>query len=89
ALANLICTLSPQRILLGGSVPKAGGPNLDNENAFFHDIRQQTCQRLNGYIQSPSLGSGAIRDYIMAAKLNSDAGIWGAIALAQCQASNL
>ncbi|HEY2762028.1 MAG TPA: ROK family protein, partial [Pirellulales bacterium] len=81
ALANLICTLSPQRILLGGSVPKAGGPNLDNENAFFHDIRQQTCQQLNGYIQSPSLGSDAIRDYIMAAKLNSDAGIWGAIAL--------
>ena len=84
ALSNLICTLSPQRILLGGSVPKAGGEVLDNDNSFFRQVRLQVQAQLNGYINSPRLQFDAIRDYILAPKLKSDAGVWGAIAMAQC-----
>lgn len=80
ALANLICTLSPKRIILGGSVRKAGQLG---EAAFFQRVRAETRAALNGYVSSPWILTDAIHDYIVPPKLGDDAGICGAIALAQ------
>jgi fructokinase len=79
ALANIVCVLSPQRIILGGSVRKAGG--LGSER-FFQMIRAKVQQALNGYIVSPALAEG-IDGYIVPPLLGDDAGVCGAIALAQ------
>jgi fructokinase len=79
ALANIVCVLSPQRIILGGSVRKAGG--LGSER-FFQMIRVKVQQALNGYIVSPALAEGIDR-YIVPPLLGDDAGVCGAIALAQ------
>jgi fructokinase len=79
ALANLVCVLSPQRIILGGSVRKAGG--LGSER-FFEMIRAKLQQALNGYIVSPALAEDIDR-YVVPPLLGDDAGVCGAIALAQ------
>jgi fructokinase len=79
ALANIVCVLSPQRIILGGSVRKAGGLGSAR---FFQMIRAKVQQALNGYIVSPALAEG-IDSYIVPPLLGDDAGVCGAIALAQ------
>jgi fructokinase len=79
ALANIVCVLSPQRIILGGSVRKAGG--LGSER-FFQMIRAKVQAALNGYIVSPALAEG-IDQYIVPPFLGDDAGVCGAVALAQ------
>lgn len=79
ALANLVCILSPQRIILGGSVRKAG--RLGSKR-FFQMIRGKMQQALNGYIVSSALAEG-IDEYIVPPLLGDDAGVCGAIALAQ------
>jgi fructokinase len=73
ALMNLICTLSPQRIILGGGVMKA--PNL------FPLIRAGVQELLNGYVQAPQI-LDRIEDYIVPPALGGRAGVLGAIALA-------
>ena len=45
--ANLIVTLSPQRILLGGGVMQ--------RSALFPMVRERTLKLLNGYVQSPAV----------------------------------
>jgi fructokinase len=79
ALANLVCVLSPQRVILGGSVCKAGrlGPE-----PFFQMIREKVPAALNKYIVSPAL-SDDIDSFIVPPDLGEDAGVCGAIALAQ------
>ena len=72
-LRNLICTLSPQRIILGGGVMQQ--PHL------FPLIRQKVQQSLNGYVQSPWLHE-QIDEYIVPPGLGARAGVLGAIALA-------
>jgi fructokinase len=79
ALTDIVCVLSPQRIILGGSVRKAGG--LGSER-FFAMVRAKVQQALNGYIVSPALAEGIDR-YIVPPLLGDDAGVCGAIALAQ------
>lgn len=74
ALVNTICTLSPQRIILGGGV-------MDNA-VLFPLIRHGIQFLLGGYIQSPHMREG-IDSYIVPPALGSRAGILGAIALAQ------
>lgn len=74
ALASYICTLSPQRIILGGGVMQ--------QAHLFPLIRQEVSQLLNGYIQSPAILSEIDR-YIVPPGLGSWAGVLGAIALAQ------
>jgi fructokinase len=74
ALVNLICTLSPQRIILGGGVMK--GPNL------FPLIRAEVQDLLNGYVQAPEIVVHIDR-YIVPPALGDRAGVLGAIALAQ------
>jgi fructokinase len=73
-LVNLICTLSPQRIILGGGVMKQTG--------LFQMVRQNVQQLLNGYLQVPAILE-QIDQYIVPAALGNRAGVLGAIALAQ------
>jgi fructokinase len=79
ALANLIYCLSPRRILIGGSVRKAG---QYGEARFFAALRRHVQAALNHYLDSPALGVG-IEEYLVAPTLGDDAGVCGAIALAQ------
>jgi fructokinase len=73
-LANLVCTLSPQRIILGGGVMQQ--PQL------FPRIRSRLQSLLNGYVQAPQILKDIDR-YIVPPGLGSRAGVLGAIALAE------
>ncbi len=79
AIANIICILSPQRVIVGGGVRKAGQLG---EEWFFKSIRKKVQVALKGYIVSPFL-SCRIGDYIVPPLLGDQAGICGAIALGQ------
>lgn len=79
AIANIVCVLSPQRIIIGGSVRKAG--RLGQER-FFQMIREGVQVNLNGYIVSPTLQE-EIDSFIVEPLLGDDAGVCGAMALAQ------
>jgi fructokinase len=81
AIANIVCTLSPRRVIVGGSVSKGGQLG---EGAFFRAVRRQVQTVLNGYVVSPTLLVDAIDDYIVPPQLGDDAGVCGAIALGQC-----
>jgi fructokinase len=74
ALANLICTILPQRIILGGGVMQ--------QAPLFPLVRQRVQHLLNGYLPYPSLGPG-MDHYIVPPALGNQAGVLGAIALAQ------
>jgi len=74
ALQSFICTLSPQRIILGGGVIEQ--PHL------MPLIREKTRTNLNGYVQSPAILEN-IDTYIVPPGLGNRAGVLGAIALAQ------
>lgn len=80
AIANIVCTLSPRRVILGGSVRKAGRLG---EAAFFKAIRRHVQATLNGYIVATELQDEGINDYIVPPLLGDDAGVCGAIALGQ------
>lgn len=72
ALRSFICTLSPQRIILGGGVMQQ--PQL------FPLVRQKTLAALNGYIQSAAILNN-IDSYIVPPELGDKAGVLGAFAL--------
>jgi fructokinase len=74
AVVNLVCTLSPQRIILGGGILQQPG--------LIDVIRQKTLEQLNGYIQAPEILEH-IREYIVLPGLGGRAGMLGALALAQ------
>ncbi len=76
ALSIYICTLSPQRILLGGGVMA--------QTHLFPRVRAETQRRLNGYIQAPAL-SEHMDAYLVPPGLGLRAGVLGALALAQAQ----
>jgi len=77
AISNIVCVLSPRKIIVGGSVRKGG---LLGETQFFEWVRRDVRATLRGYIVSPALEAN-IDDYIVAPLLGDDAGICGAIAL--------
>lgn len=79
ALANITYLLSPRRIILGGSVRKAGQLG---EARFFERLRHHLRGILNHYIDSPSFTESGISTYIVPPQLGDDAGVCGAIALA-------
>lgn len=83
ALVNLTCVLSPRKIILGGSVRKAGRLG---EAAFFGRLRAAFHEILAGYISSPFLNEHGLRHYLVPPALGDDAGVCGAIALAQAAA---
>ncbi len=74
ALVNVICTLSPERIILGGGVMSA--------RQLFPLIRREVQKLLNEYVQSPAILSD-IDSYIVQPGLGDRAGVLGAFALAQ------
>lgn len=71
---NMICTLSPRRIILGGGV-------MDQEQ-LFPLVRKNVLELLNGYVQSPAI-IDRIDDFIVPPALGNKAGVLGSIALAQ------
>jgi fructokinase len=73
-LVNLICTLSPQRILLGGGVMQ--------QTTLLPMVRRNVQQLLNGYISVPAILE-QIDQYIVPGRLGNRAGVLGAIALAK------
>ncbi|MDQ3248105.1 MAG: ROK family protein, partial [Chloroflexota bacterium] len=73
-LVNIICTLSPQRIILGGGVME--------QAHLFALVHNQVYTMLNGYIQSAQILENMDR-YIVPPGLGNRAGVLGAIALAQ------
>ena len=73
ALNNFICTLSPQRIILGGGV-------MDQDH-LLQSIRKNTLNLLNGYVNVPEILED-IDNYIVRPQLRGKAGVLGAIALA-------
>ncbi len=84
ALANLVFVLSPERIIVGGSVRKAG--RLGQEE-FFRLLRKGTREALAGYVSSKALDDEGIAHYVVPPGLGDDAGVCGAIALAQLAAA--
>jgi fructokinase len=74
AIHNYICTLSPNRIILGGGVMHQGH--------LFPLIREEVRRLLNGYIQLPMILE-RIHEYIVPPALGDRAGVLGAIALAR------
>jgi len=73
-LVSYICTLSPQRIIMGGGVM---------ENRFlFGMIGRQVQELLNGYLATPQILHNIDR-YIVPPELGRRAGVLGAIALAE------
>lgn len=80
ALLTLTYVLSPRRIIVGGSVRKAGKLG---EDAFFAMIRRHFHELNNGYISSPALSREGLERYIVPPELGDQAGICGAVALGQ------
>ncbi len=74
ALVNFICTLSPERIILGGGV--MSHPRL------LPMVRDNVQQLLNEYVQSPAVLAD-IERYIVAPGLGDRSGVLGAFALAE------
>ena len=72
-LVNLILTLSPQRIILGGGVMA--------QSQLFPMIRTEVSDRLRSYLSMPEI-THDIDSYILPPKLGSKAGLAGAFALA-------
>ena len=73
-LVTIICTLSPQRIIMGGGVM--------DQLQLFPMIHNNVYTMLNGYIQSEQIVENMDR-YIVPPGLGNRAGVLGAIALAQ------
>lgn len=79
AIMNIICVLSPKRVIIGGSVRRAGQLGSDQ---FFQLIREKVQAALHGYVVSSALQE-EIGNFIVPPLLGDDAGVCGAIALAQ------
>jgi fructokinase len=73
-LVNILCVLSPQRIILGGGVM--------HQSQLFPMIGHKVQVLLNDYLNSPILIE-QIDEYIVPPGLGDQAGLLGAIALAQ------
>jgi fructokinase len=74
ALVNFVCTLSPERIIMGGGVMSKGH--------LLPLVRQHVLDLLKNYVRAPQLLE-SIDDYIVAPALGNRAGAMGALALAQ------
>jgi fructokinase len=74
AAANLVCTISPEIIVLGGGVM--------SQQHLYPTIRDKTRKLLNGYIHSEAISSN-LDEYIRAPMLGGKAGLIGALLLAK------
>jgi fructokinase len=73
-VTNLVLAFSPQRVILGGGVME--------QAQLFPLIRSKVEDLLGGYINAPEIQEN-IAEYIVSPGLGSQAGVLGAIALAQ------
>ena len=73
-VANLVLTLSPQRVILGGGVMQ--------QAHLFPRVRAEVLRLLNRYVPLPALGE-EIDAYLVPPALGDRAGVLGALALAQ------
>lgn len=73
-LATWVCTVSPERFLLGGGVMQ--------QASLFPMIRQELLRLLNGYIDAKPL-LNEIDSYVAPPELGSRAGVLGAMVLAE------
>ncbi len=74
ALVNVILTVSPQRIVMGGGV-------MDHKH-LFPSIRSKVRALLNGYPDLPIL-AGSMEEYIVPPALGNRSGVLGALAMAK------
>ncbi|HYP14906.1 MAG TPA: ROK family protein [Bryobacteraceae bacterium] len=74
AIVNWMLTLSPQRVILGGGVM--------SRLSLFPKVRQHVSNLLNQYVQTPAVVEH-MDTYIVPPGLENDAGVLGALALAQ------
>lgn len=74
ALANYVCVLSPQRIIMGGGVM--------SQPQLLPLVRRKLVAVLNGYVQAVEILEHTDR-YVVAPALGGRAGVLGALALAQ------
>ncbi len=72
AVSNLILTLSPERIIMGGGVMK--------QQHLFPVIHSAVQSHLNGYVQVEEITKGIDR-YIVPPNLGNQSGVLGAMAL--------
>jgi len=72
AVSNLILTLSPQRIIMGGGLMEQGH--------LFSLVRQHVVETLHGYVQAEAI-TRDIESYIVPPGLGKQAGLLGAVAL--------
>ncbi len=76
ALVNVVCLLSPQRIIVGGGVAR--------QPSLLPLVRRRLRELLAGYLRAPELtDAGAIDGYVVAPGLGGNAGVIGAIELAR------
>jgi fructokinase len=73
-VVNIILTISPQKIILGGGIMKIPG--------LLDKVRLKVKALLNNYVNSPAVQDG-IDSYIVSPALGDMAGVLGAIALAE------
>lgn len=74
ALHGFVCTLSPERIVMGGGVMAHA--------ELLPLVTRELGHLLNGYVQSPSI-LDAIDGYVVLPELGARSGVVGALALAQ------
>lgn len=74
ALATWVCTLSPQRIVIGGGVMQQ--PHL------FAMVRERLKRVLNGYVRTSEILSG-MDAFVVPPQLGGQAGVLGALILAE------
>jgi len=74
AMTNVVCTLSPERIILGGGV--MSHPTL------LAMVQREVQSLLAGYVQSPAI-LNEIERYIVAPGLGNQSGVLGAFALSE------
>jgi fructokinase len=74
AVHNFVCTLSPQRIILGGGVMEQPG--------LLPTIRRRLAALLAGYVKSPAVLE-RLDGYVVGPGLGNRSGLLGAAALAQ------
>jgi fructokinase len=79
-VANIVCTLSPQRVIMGGG--------LMRQPQLWPMVRQRVVELLNGYIQAPAIVK-EIDAFIVPPAMGDRAGILGAIALGQGKSNGL
>jgi fructokinase len=74
-VVNIMVTLSPKRIILGGGVMES--------RFLFPKVRREFTRLLNGYLRHRSVLTGEVDELIVPPALGGRAGVLGAIVLAE------